>query len=88
MKGGKEGELDEDSQKVQISSYKISTRDVMYNMTNLINTAECYIRQLLKEQILPSHYKEKIIFFFFFYFASIGDGGCSLNLPWSSPHDV
>ena len=60
----------------------------MYNMTNLINTAECYIRQLLKEQILPSHYKEKIIFFFFFYFASIGDGGCSLNLPWSSPHDV
>ena len=35
-----EGKLDEGSQKVQISSYKItSTRDVMYSMINRISTA-------------------------------------------------
>ena len=42
-RGGIEGELDEGSQKVQTSSHKINTRDVMYNTINIINTAVCYI---------------------------------------------
>ena len=37
-----EGELDEGSQKVQTSSYKISTRDVIFNMINIINMAICF----------------------------------------------
>ena len=42
--GWGKGELDEGSQKVPISIYKInSTRGVMYNMTNISNTAVCYI---------------------------------------------
>ena len=41
--GWREGELVEGSQKVQIYSYKISARDVMYNLINIINTAVCYI---------------------------------------------
>lgn len=35
------GELDEASQKIQTSRYKISTRDVMYNLINIMNTAVC-----------------------------------------------
>ena len=35
--------MDEVSQKVQISSYKVGTRDTMYNTINIINTAVCYI---------------------------------------------
>ena len=39
-----EGELDEGGQNIQTSSYKInSTRDSLYNMINIINTAICYI---------------------------------------------
>ena len=38
------GKLDEGNQKAQTSSYKInSTRDVMYNMINIINTAIWHI---------------------------------------------
>ena len=40
--GGREGELDEGSQKVQISSYKIRTRDVMYNTLNITLTYIIY----------------------------------------------
>ena len=37
-------ELDEGSQKYQIPvSYKISIRDAMYNVINIINPALCYI---------------------------------------------
>ena len=35
--------MDEGSQKAQMSSYKVSTKDVRYNMINIINTAVCYI---------------------------------------------
>ena len=31
------------SQNVQISTYKISSKDVMYNMINIISTAGCYV---------------------------------------------
>ena len=38
------GELDKGGQKVQTSSLgQISTRDVVYNVVNIINTAVCYI---------------------------------------------
>ena len=42
--GGWDGELDEGGQKVQTSNYKInSTRDVVYHMIKIMNTALCYI---------------------------------------------
>ena len=37
-----EGKWDEGSQKVQTSSYKVNSRDVMYNI-NIINIAVCYV---------------------------------------------
>ena len=54
----------------------------MYNMVNIINTAVRY-----GEQILSSHHKEKY-FFYFFNFVSVRDDGYSLNLLWSSFHNV
>ena len=46
VEGIGEGELDEGSQKVQTSRYKIRkfTRDVTCNMKNIINTAVDYIK--------------------------------------------
>lgn len=41
--GWREGRLDEGSQKVKTSSYKIITRDVMHHMINLMNNAVRYI---------------------------------------------
>ena len=51
---GKQGwikqELDEGDQKVQISSYKkMSTRNAIYNVINIINTPVCYIWKLLRK---------------------------------------
>ena len=43
-----EGELDKGSQMVQTSSYKINTRNVMFNMINTINTAASLVAQLVK----------------------------------------
>ena len=38
------GKLDEDSQKYKLPVIReMSTRDVMYNMINIINTAVCYL---------------------------------------------
>ena len=38
----REGELNEGNQNVQTFSYKIiSTRDIIYNMIHIINTAVC-----------------------------------------------
>jgi hypothetical protein len=38
------GELDKGGQKVRTSSLgNISTRDVVYNVSHIINTAACYI---------------------------------------------
>ena len=45
-----QGGLNEDGRKVQTSSYKIITRYVMYNMTNIINTVVYYIWELLREK--------------------------------------
>ena len=39
MRGVEVRELDEGGQKVQIFSYKINTRDIKYNMINIINSA-------------------------------------------------
>ena len=38
-RGKKGSDLKEDSQKVQTFSYKISTRDVVYNMMTIVNAA-------------------------------------------------
>ena len=40
------GEWGEGSQKVQTSSSKVSTRAVMYSMTNIINTGVCHTSKL------------------------------------------
>ena len=45
----REGELDEGRQKVQTSGYQISTQDVMYDITSIINITVHYIRKLLSE---------------------------------------
>ena len=42
--------MDEVSQKVQTFSWKISTRDVMYNTINIIHTGVHYKRKLLKNK--------------------------------------
>ena len=50
--GCRKRRLDEESQKVQASSYKINKYwgyNVLYNMINIINTATCYIWKLLTE---------------------------------------
>ena len=43
------GKLDEGSQKVQTPNYKMSIRDVMYNMKNIINAAVCYTCKWLRQ---------------------------------------
>ena len=44
------GEFGEDSQKYKLPVIRlISTRDILYNMINIINTAVCYIGMLLRE---------------------------------------
>ena len=48
----------------------------MYNMSNIMNTAVCYICKLLRELILRVLTTRTI---FFFYFVSIWDEECSLN---------
>ena len=63
-----------------------STRSVMSNMRNMTNTAACYKQKLFREQIprvLTQGEK-----FCFFNFASIWEDKSSLNLLWSSFHDV
>ena len=37
------GGLDEGSQKVQTSSYRVSTGEVMYSMMTIVNTAIWYV---------------------------------------------
>ena len=61
------GELDEGGQKVPTCSYKlISTRDVMYKMINIINTAVSQIKVVKRVNPVSSHHKGKIFFFYFF----------------------
>ena len=44
-----EWELDGGREKVHSSSYKLNKyKDVMYNLINIINTAVCYVRKLLR----------------------------------------
>ena len=47
VEGGGREELDEGSQKVQISSHEINKQ--MYNMINIMNSALCYTWNLLRE---------------------------------------
>ena len=49
----KEGELDEDSQKVQTPSYMISIRDVLYNMINIISTVLCCVGVCMPSHVQP-----------------------------------
>ena len=60
----------------------------MYNMINIINTAVCYIWKILREQNPKNSHHKKKKYFSFFSFVFIWDDGCSLNLLWSSFHDV
>ena len=39
----REGELDKGSQKVQTPIRQVSTRDVVFNIVNIINITVCYI---------------------------------------------
>ena len=48
-------------------------------MINTINTAVCYLWELLKEYILKGFITRKKFFFYFFNFASIWDNGCSFH---------
>ena len=57
----------------------------MYNTINIMNTAVCYTRKLLRVNPKGPHHE---IFFYFFNFVSIYDDGCSLNLSRQSFHDV
>ena len=43
MEGSVVEEMGEGGQKVQVSSYKISSGDIMYNMGNLVNFTVLYI---------------------------------------------
>ena len=55
-----------DRYKYQVIRYR-SARGVMYNMINIINTAVCYIHELLRDQNSnSSHHKGKKLFFFYF----------------------
>ena len=38
----KADKMDEGSQKAQTRSYRINTKDMMYNIINVINTSVCY----------------------------------------------
>ena len=48
----------------------------------------CYTWRLLREWIRRVLIARENIFFYFFNFVPICDDGCSLNLLWSSFHDV
>ena len=60
----------------------MSTRDIMYNMINIINTTVKYERVNPKS----SHHKENM--FFSPLILYLWDDGDSLNLLWSSFHNV
>ena len=53
-----------------------STREVMYNMINIINTTVHYIWKLLEEYAEFSSWGKNVLFLC----VSIQDDGCSLNL--------
>ena len=62
------GEICENGQKVQTSSYKIisypqvtSSRDVMYSTMNIINNIVFYILKFLRVYFESYHHKEKIL---------------------------
>ena len=49
-------------QRVQTSSYKISTGDIMYSMTTIVNTAVWYLKVAKKVDLKSSHNKGKKMF--------------------------
>lgn len=74
------GGLDEESQKVQTSSFKIGIRDVQNDKYN----QHCWMLQMkvVKRANYKSSYHKKKIFSYFFNSMSIWDEACSLNLLW------
>ena len=71
--GTGEGGLDEDSQKVQNSSYKINKyqeHNVYYDKHNQ-HFSMLYMKVVKKVNSKSSHQKEKNLFLYFFYFVSI-----------------
>ena len=80
---GREGELDEGSQKVlQTSSYKINkyqgcNNKYEYNMINIMNTAVYHTQKLLREQFLRVLIVK--IFFYFFLNWSINALQCCVS---------
>jgi hypothetical protein len=56
----------------------------MYNMINIINTVVCYTWKLLRKEILRALTTHKTLLPFILYFHEM----CSLNLVWSSFHDI
>ena len=58
------GELDEVDKRYKFPvTRQISTRDVLYNMINIITTAVCYIQKPSREQILRVLTQGKKFFF-------------------------
>ena len=45
----KKGRVGEGGQKLQISSYKVSTKGVIYHMITTVNTPDWYVEKLLRE---------------------------------------
>lgn len=52
----------------------ISSRDVIYNMVTIVNTA-CYIMymKIKRVDVNSSHHKEKILFIFFLFLSEMMD---------------
>ena len=66
QEAGRKGKLDEGGQKVQTSSYKLSTMDIMYKVINMMSTVH-HIK-VTKRINYKSFYNKE---FFFFSFASM-----------------
>ena len=65
FEAGRKRKLDESGQKIQTSCYKLSTRDIMHKVINLMSTAR-HIK-VTKRNSKSVHHKE----FFFISFASM-----------------
>ena len=52
-------------QKSQTFTYKISPKDIMYNMMTIVNTSGRYLNAVLRVNPNSFHHKEKKIFFFY-----------------------
>lgn len=60
----------------------------MYNRIGTINTVMFNMQKFLRVIPKSPHDRKKIFFFYVFTFVLIQDDGYSLNLLWSSFHDI